>query len=77
MHVRQVFKLPFRQCEGFVNAIFKMMKINLCSPSFSTLSKRLKTLGLKQPLYRLSYANRTNVKMIAIDSSGLKCYGQR
>ncbi len=46
--IRQVFKLPLRQCEGFVNALFKMMNIDLRSPSFSTLSKRLKTLGLKQ-----------------------------
>lgn len=37
--IRQVFKLPFRQCEGFVNAIFKMMNLNLHSPSFSTLFK--------------------------------------
>ena len=74
--IRQVFKLPLRQCEGFVNAIFKMMNLDLHSPSFSTLSKRLKTLGLKQPAYRLAHAKGTDIKMIAIDSSGLKCYGQ-
>ncbi len=74
--IRQVFKLPLRQCEGFINALFKMMNIDLYSPSFSTLSKRLKILGLKQPAYRLAHAKGTDVKMIAIDSSGLKCYGQ-
>jgi len=55
--IRQVFKLPLRQCEGFVNALFKMMKLDLRSPNFSTLSKRLKTLGLKQPVYRLEHRN--------------------
>jgi hypothetical protein len=74
--IRQVFKLPLRQCEGFINAIFKMMNLDLHSPSFSTLSKRLKTLGLKQPAYRLAHAKGCDIKMIAIDSSGLKCYGQ-
>ena len=74
--IRQIFKLPLRQCEGFVNALFKMMNLNLRSPSFSTLSKRLKTLGLKQPVYRLAHAKGTGIKVIAIDSSGLKCYGQ-
>jgi hypothetical protein len=74
--IRQIFKLPLRQCEGFVNALFKMMNVDLRSPSFSTLSKRLKTLGLKQPVYRLAHRNGCDIKMIAIDSSGLKCYGQ-
>lgn len=74
--IRQVFRLPLRQCEGFVNALFKMMNVDLRSPSFSALSKRLKTLGLKQPVYRLAHAKGTDIKMIAIDSSGLKCYGQ-
>ena len=74
--IRQVFRLPLRQCEGFVNALFKMMDLDLRSPSFSTLSTRLKTLGLKQPAYRLAHAKETDIKMIAIDSSGLKCYGQ-
>ena len=34
--IRQVFRLPLRQCEGFVNALFKMMNVVLHSPSFST-----------------------------------------
>ena len=74
--IRQVFRLPLRQCEGFVNALFKLLKVDLQCPSFSTLSKRLKTLGLKQPYYRFSQSHNAQPKMIAIDSSGLKCYGQ-
>lgn len=62
--IRQVFRLPLRQCEGFV----------LRSPS--VLSKRLKTLGLRQSVYRLAHSKGTDLKIIAIDSSGLKCYGQ-
>jgi hypothetical protein len=49
--IRQVFKLPLRQCEGFVNSLFKLMKINLRSPSYSVLSKRLKKLNLNRFCY--------------------------
>lgn len=40
--IRQVFKLPLRQCEGFINSLFKLMNINLPCPSYSVMSKRLK-----------------------------------
>ncbi|MEO8401614.1 MAG: transposase [Gammaproteobacteria bacterium] len=55
--IRQVFKLPLRQCEDFVNALFALMKLDLRCPSFSTLSKRLRTLKLTRPFYRLAHAN--------------------
>lgn len=74
--IRQVFRLPLRQCEGFVNALFSLMKLDLHCPSFSTLSKRLKTLKLSRPFYRLAHANAQDIKAIAIDSTGLKCYGK-
>jgi hypothetical protein len=27
--IRQVFKLPLRQCEGLVNSLFRLLNINL------------------------------------------------
>ena len=39
--IRQVFKLPLRQCEGFINSLFKLMNIDLQCPSYSVMSKRL------------------------------------
>ncbi len=74
--IRQVFRLPLRQCECFVNALFSLMTLDLCCPSFSTLSKRLKTLGLSRPHYRYCHRKATGITNIAIDSTGLKCYGQ-
>lgn len=56
--IGQVFRLPLRQCEGFVNSLFKIMNIDLRSPSFNILSKRLKTLGLKQPCVSISTCKR-------------------
>lgn len=74
--IRQVFKLSLRQCEGFINLLFSMMKINLRYPSYSAMSKRLKTLNLKCPFYRIAHMHGNDIKAIAIGSSGLKCYGQ-
>jgi hypothetical protein len=51
------------------------MSIDLASPSYSVMSKRLKRLNLNQPYYRKSHFTRNDIKMIAIDSSGLKCFG--
>ena len=73
--IRQVFKLPLRQCEGFINSIFKLLNIDLCCQNYSVMSRRLKRLNLKQPFYRKSHFPRHDFKCIAIDSSGLKCYG--
>jgi hypothetical protein len=73
--IRQVFKLPLRQCEGFVNSLFKLMHIDLQCPSYSVLSKRLKKLNLIRPFYRKSHQDVKYIKAIAIDSSGLKCFG--
>ena len=73
--IRQVLKLPLRQCEGFINSLFKLMNIDLQCPSYSVMSKRLNKLNLKQPFYRKSHINFNDVKAIAIDSSGLKCFG--
>ncbi len=73
--IRQVFKLPLRQCEGFVNSLFKLMNPNLHCPSYSVLSKRLKKLNFSRPFYRKSHAYHKEIKAIAIDSSGLKCFG--
>ena len=74
--IRQVFKLPLRQCEGFINSLFKLMKLSLQSPSYSVMSKRLKKLGLKRPSYRYAHWDCQSVKAIAIDSTGLKCFGE-
>jgi len=73
--IRQIFKLPLRQCEGFINSLFSLMQINLRCPDYSTLSKRLKILNLNRLFYRKSHPNYKSIKAIAIDSSGLKCYG--
>jgi len=75
--IRQVYRLPLRQTEGFINSLFKLLGVSLTCPDYSRLSKRLSLLDIKVPRYR----NKTSkpddsVSAIAIDSSGLKRFGR-
>ena len=74
--LRLVFKFPLRQTEGFINSLFKLLKLDLRCPSYSILSKRLKQLNIAVPYYKQSHQHSNNVRAIAIDSTGLKCFGQ-
>ncbi|PCS21511.1 hypothetical protein BTN49_3051 [Candidatus Enterovibrio escicola] len=48
--VKGIFKLPLRGLEGFLNSVFTLMNVPLKSPTYSWISKRLKTVKVK---YRL------------------------
>lgn len=74
--VRQVYKLPLRQAEGFINSIFAMKNLPITCPDFSCLSKRLSTLNIKSPRYKKTDKPDKDVVSIAIDSTGLKRFGR-
>jgi len=74
--IRQVFKLALRQCQGFINSIFKTKKIRARSPDYSCLSKRLAKLDIKSPHNKQKKDNNEEVCAIAIDSTGLKRFGR-
>lgn len=74
--MRQVYRLPLRQTEGFINSLFDLMDIPLCCPDYSTLSKRLKQLDIKVPRYKKDDLPQSEVHAIAIDSTGLKRFGR-
>jgi hypothetical protein len=40
MFIRQVFYLPLRQTEGFMNSLARVMKADITIPDFSGISKR-------------------------------------
>lgn len=73
--IRQVYKLPLRQCEGFIDSIFNIMNLNILCPDYSCLSKRLSLLNIKSPRYKKSSAPDDIISAIAIDSSRLKQFG--
>ena len=74
--IRQVFKLPLRQTQGFIDSLFKIMRLPLRCPDFSTLSKRLRALNIKTPRYKKTDKPVDGVHAIAIDSTGLKHFGR-
>ena len=41
--IRQVFHLPLRQTEGFMNSLARVMKADITIPDFSSVSKCIKT----------------------------------
>jgi hypothetical protein len=38
--IRQVFRLPLRQTQGFMNSLITALDIDIILPEFSSLSKR-------------------------------------
>jgi len=65
-------KKPLRATEGFVNSIFKLMKLSIKSPNYTTLSRRAKTLDVK------AYKSKINGPIsVFIDSTGIKISGSR
>lgn len=74
--IRQVYRLPLRQTEGFINPLFRIMNIPLVYPDFSCLSKRLAKLGIKVPKYKKTGSPEDGVHAIAIDSTALKRFGR-
>lgn len=75
--IRLVYRLPLRQCQGFINSLFSSMGLDLCCPDYTVLSKRLAELDIKVPKYRIKKDNPDEaVHAIAIDSTGLKRFGR-
>lgn len=74
--IRLVYKLPLRQCQGFIKSLFKMMNIPISCPDYSVLSKRLGVLNIKTPRYKKSDKPDNTIHAIAIDSTGLKRFGR-
>lgn len=69
--IREVFKLPLRQTEGFMNSIVLLMKADIDIPDYSCISKR----SIELPRLLLNKAMEPGSHVI-VDSTGLKVYGK-
>jgi transposase len=69
--VRQVFRLPLRQTQGFMNSLVTALAIDISIPDFSSLSKRSVAL----PRHKLTQGLEPG-SIIIVDSTGLKVYGK-
>jgi transposase len=69
--IRQVFRLPLRQTQGFMNSLVTVLGIDITIPDFSSLSKRSISLPRHQLTKELEVGS-----IIIVDSTGLKVYGK-
>jgi len=69
--IRQVFRLPLRQMQGFMNSLITALDIDITIPDFSSLSNRSKTL----PRHKLTKELEAG-SVVIVDSTGLKVYGK-
>lgn len=69
----KVFHQRLRQTEGLLEYIFKLMNIRLSVPDYSTISRR--GGKLKVALFKQA-GKEGEKKIIVIDSTGLKVYGE-
>lgn len=69
--LKNVFKLPLRALEGFINSLFTLMDVPLQSPDYSCISKRAKQVNIQ---YRLP--SKGSVVHLVIDATELKVYGE-
>lgn len=69
--LRYVFNLSLRACQGFLGALFKMLKIELDIPCYTQICKRMKKIEL--PRY---FLEKKKVEHIVIDCTGLKVFGE-
>lgn len=74
LSLKVVFRLGFRQLEGFARSIIELMKLDLAVPSSTQLCRRQK--GLKVPLGLSAKVKGKEGLHLVIDSSGLKIYGE-
>lgn len=71
LQVKFLFNLTLRAAQGLFQSLFGLLKVDLPIPNYSTLSRRLSKLEveLNAPDFNLPAS-------FAIDSSGLKVYGE-
>lgn len=68
--LKVLFRLPLRSLEGFINSLFQLMKVPLCSSDYSSISRRARSVEIK---YRLP--SKRTVTHLVIDVTGLKVFG--
>lgn len=69
--IRQVFRLPLRQTQGFMNSLITALDIDITIPDFSSLSKRSVALPRHKLTQELAQGS-----IVIVDSTGLKVYGK-
>jgi hypothetical protein len=74
--LRLVYRLPLRQCQGFIDSLFRLKKLNIRCPDYTTLCKRLAELEIGSPRYKKTDKPDSSISALVIDSTGLKRFGR-
>jgi len=69
--LRELFRLPYRQTEGFGQALVKLMDVDVAIPHHTSLQKRAAKLGIT-----IEVARPEGSIDLVVDSTGLKVYGE-
>lgn len=69
--IRELFKLPYRQTEGFGRSLAKLLGVEIEIPDFTPLAKRAAKLQLALPVFR-----KRGPIDIVVDSTGMKVFGE-
>ena len=72
--LRAVFRLAFRQTEGLIGSIIRLLGLTLSVPDHTTLSRRAATLDVARP-QRHSGTSEAEPMHLLVDSTGLKLCG--
>jgi hypothetical protein len=72
--IKVLFKLGFRQTQGFIESLLSLGNYDLTVPNFSDICKRSKRVKVKEKKSRKVYAGKTIT--LAADSTGLKVFGE-
>jgi IS5 family transposase len=69
--LKQIYHLPLRQLQGFLQSVFALMQVELPVPDYSTLSRRGEQLVVRLPVKEPEGS-----LALVVDSSGFKVYGE-
>jgi len=73
MLIKQLYSLPYRQTEGFIEDIFKQIHLNLNVVSYTQIQRRQSDLEVNIRCEK--HPKRVNIDVV-IDSTGLMVYGE-
>ncbi len=78
LQIRELFHLPLRQTQGFIEGLFERTGVKLPVPDYTLLSKRAGKLNLKLKRYKRKESQYLPDEPIRVsmDSTGMKIYGE-